>query len=329
MSKARIIGLGSYLPKKILTNADLEKMVDTTDEWIFTRTGMKERRIAHEGEFTSHMGHAAALIALEKGGLTPEDIDLILVATMSPDYMYPSTACLIQASLNAKNAVALDIQAACTGFIYGLSIAKAYIESGLYQNILLIASEKMSALVDYQDRASCVLFGDGAAAAVITNKGAGFFIDKVLLGADGSVADLLMVEAGGTRQPATLDTIQSKKHYMKLNGKELFKHAVRRMANAASEIVSQSKLHLNDIAWLIPHQANTRIIDGVVKMVQFPEEKVFKTIHKYGNTSASSVAIALDELSQEKEIQLGEKLLLVAFGAGLTWGSVILTKGCE
>lgn len=324
--KARIIGLGSYLPEKVLTNSDLEKMVETSDEWIVSRTGMKERRLAGMAEFASDMGANAATKALENASISSTAIDLILVATMTPDYISPSTAALIQASLKATNAAAVDIQAACSGYLYGLSVAKAYIESGLYKNILLIASEKMSSFIDYEDRNTCVLFGDGAAAAVISGEGKGFLIETVCLGADGTLAELLFIPAGGTRNPATPETLAKRMHFMKMNGKELFKHAVRRMISAAMDCLNKSGLKKEDISWLVPHQANARIIDSIADTLSIPLDKVYKTLHKYGNTSASSMGIALDELTQEHQIQPEEHLLLVAFGGGLTWGAALLKK---
>lgn len=325
-AKARITGLGSYLPEQILTNQDLEKIVETSDEWIFSRTGIKERRIAGLQEFTSDMGVKAAHKALEAAGLAVTQIDLILVATMTPDYISPSTAALIQGALGAKQAAAFDLQAACAGYLYGLSMAKAYIESGMYQNILFISTEKLSSFIDYKDRSTCVLFGDGASAAVISNKGAGFEINQVCLGCDGSLSELLYIPGGGSRNPASLATLEQGLHYLKMNGKEIFKYAVRQMQASALECLQKSGLALDSISWLIPHQANVRIIDAIAKNLNIPDEKVYKTVHKYGNTSAASLAIALDELVQEASINSGEHLLLVAFGAGLTWGATILTK---
>lgn len=324
---ARIIGTGSYLPKKILSNHDLEKMVDTSDEWIFTRTGMKERRIAAPQEFTSTMGVAAAKIALEEANLPVDQIDLILVATLTPDYIFPSTAAIIQSELKATQAAAMDFQAACTGFLYGLSMAKGFIESGLYRNILLIASEKLSSIVDYTDRNTCVLFGDGASCAVISGeREEGLKIREVCLGADGQLADLLILPAGGCRAPASLETVEGKQHYIRMEGKEVFKHAVRRMESAAKECIDKALMREDEIDWLIPHQANERIIEACAKRFNIDESKVYKTVHKYGNTSASAIAIALDELLKEKKVVEGENMLLVAFGAGFTWGACILTK---
>jgi 3-oxoacyl-[acyl-carrier-protein] synthase-3 len=323
---ARIVGMGVYLPEKVLTNQDLEKMVDTSDEWIVTRTGMKERRIASENEFTSDLGAKAAQNALKNAGKTVDEIDLILVATLTPDFMFPSTATLIQSLLGATKAAAFDFQAACTGYLYGLSIAKSYIESGLYKNILLIASEKLSSIVNYKDRNTCVLFGDGAAACVISDSGSGLFIQEVCLGADGGVSDLIRMPAGGCREPASLKTVEECRHTIFMEGKEVFKHAVRRMENAAKECLEKAKMEEKEINWLVPHQANERIIDAMGKRFSIPDDRVYKTVHKYGNTSASAIAIALAELVVEKEIAVGENILLVAFGAGLTWGATVLTK---
>jgi 3-oxoacyl-[acyl-carrier-protein] synthase-3 len=323
---ARIIGLGSYLPAKILTNQELEQMVETSDEWIVSRTGMHERRIAATDEYTSDMGAQAAEQALRSCGLDSNEIDMILVATMSPDYISPSTANLIQSKIKAEKAAAMDIQAACTGFLYALSIAKAYIESGCFRHVLVIAAEKMSAFIDYKDRTTCVLFGDGAGAAVVAAHGEGFRIDTLCLGSDGQLADLVKIPAGGARNPATHATVDQGLHFFKMSGNEVFRHAVRRMSAAARECLLKSGLEETDVSWLIPHQANKRIIDAIAKNFNIPIHKVYQTIHKYGNTSASSIVIALDELMQEQEFHEGDHLLLTAFGGGLTWGASILTK---
>jgi len=325
MAKAKIIGTGSYLPKKVLSNADLEKMVDTSDEWIVTRTGMRERRIAAKDEFTSTLGVKAAKKAIKNAGIKPQDVDLILVATLTPDYIFPSTACLIQSELEIE-AAALDIQAACSGYIYGLSLAKAYVEAGLYKNILLVASEKLSSIVDYEDRSTCVLFGDGAAACVVSSEGKGLVLGDVVLGSDGCQADILIMPAGGSRNPATSDTVQAKMHAIKMGGQEVFKHAVRRMESSSKECIEKAGLKEEDIRWLIPHQANIRIIDAIAKRFHVPSDRVVITVDKYGNTSASTIGIALDELLSENKVSPGDTILLTAFGAGLTWGSMVLTN---
>lgn len=323
---ARITGMGSYQPERVLTNQDLEKIVDTTDEWISSRTGMKERRIAAPNEASSDMGIEAAKKALNASGVKAADIDLVLVATSTPDHLMPSTAAIIQSAVGAEKAAAFDLLAACTGFLYGLSTAKAYIESGMYRNVLLVASEKISSFIDYQDRTTCVLFGDGASAAVISDEGDGFALDSVCLGADGSLANLIIIPGGGSRIPLTKETLSDRQQYFKMSGKEVFRHAVRRMSAAAKECLERAGLDKSEISWLVPHQANERIIDALAKGFQIPIEKVGKTVHKYGNTSAPSVAMTLDEVLMENEIQDGEHLLLVAFGSGLTWGASVITK---
>lgn len=324
--KARITGLGSYLPQRVLSNYDLEKLVDTNDEWISSRTGMKERRIAAPQEFASDMGREAALKALQRSGTDVKDIQIIIVATTTPDYLMPTTANLIQAQIGAVNAAAMDLHAACTGFLYGLSVAKAYVESGIYKRVLLVASEKMSAFIDYTDRNTCILFGDGASAAVISDEGSGLAIDHVTLGSDGEGAQLITLLGGGTRHPCSKESLEQGLHFFRMSGKEVFKQAVRRMTAAAETCIAETNLSSDKISWLVPHQANERIIDAVGKNFDIPVSKIYKTVHKYGNTSAPSVAIALDELTQEHSIAEQEHLLLVAFGAGLTWGASILTK---
>ena len=321
---ARIRGTGAYVPSRVLSNADLERMVDTSDEWIVTRTGMKERRIAEEGECTSDMCCHAAREALENAGLKADEIDLILVATITPDYVFPSTACLLQKKLGATRAAALDIQATCSGYIYGLSIAKAFIESGVYRNILLVAGEKLSSITDYSDRNTCILFGDGAGACVVSSQGKGLVVQGCNLGADGEQADLIKMRGGGCKHPATHETVDQKLHYIQMAGKETFKHAVRRMAAATKECLEESGMTEDQISWLIPHQANLRIIEALGKRLAVPHDRIFLTIHKYGNTSASSVGIALHELLKEKNLEKGEHVVLAAFGGGLTWGAAVL-----
>jgi 3-oxoacyl-[acyl-carrier-protein] synthase III len=323
--KARIVATGSYLPERVLTNQDLEKMVETSDEWISSRTGMKERRIAAEDEFTSDLGVKAAQKAMNEAGITSEEIDLILVATLTPDYPIPSTACLIQSQLGASRAAALDIQAACTGFLYGLSLAKGLVEAGMYKTVLLIAAEKLSSITNYKDRNTCVLFGDGAAACIVRGEGQGMLIHDVSLGSDGCQAELLIVPGGGSRKPASSQTVADNLHYIHMEGKEVFKHAVRRMEGACKESLAKAGFEEDRAAWLIPHQANMRIIEALAKRFNVSMEKVFVTLHKYGNTSASSLGIALDEFRKEKEVAVGEPVLLAAFGAGFTWGASVLT----
>ena len=323
--KAKIIGTGSYLPEKILTNSDLEKMVETSNEWIVTRTGIEQRRLAAPDEYTSTMGIKAAQKAILDALISPEEIDMILVATLTPDYLFPSTACMIQTAIGAKKAAALDIQAACSGYIYALSLAKAFVESKIYKNVLIIAAEKLSAITNYKDRSTCVLFGDGAAAAIVSDREKGLVIEGVHLGADGEQADLLMMEAGGCRKPASLETVAENRHFISMAGNEVFKHAVRRMEGACKDCLEALQFNESDINWVIPHQANLRIIDAIARRFShLKSEQIFKTVQKYGNTSASSVGIALDELLKKGFLKTDEKIMLTAFGSGFTWGAAVL-----
>ncbi len=321
---AKITGLGAYVPERVLTNQDLEKLVDTNDEWIVTRTGIRERRIAREDEHCSDMAEIAAKQAMESAGKTAEEIDLILVSTCTPDYLFPSTAAIVQGKLGATKAAALDYQAACTGFVYGLSVAKAFVESGLYKNVLLIAAEKLSPFVDFEDRATCILFGDGAAAAWICDDPEGLEIEHVQLGANGTEAGLVRLPGGGSRHPANGKTLSDKMHFLQMEGQEIFKHAIRNMLRASNECLAAMNLTADDVEWMVPHQANKRIIDGIAKRLDFPLEKIKLTVQKYGNTSASSVPIALHELMEEETLKPDARLLLTSFGAGLTWGSAII-----
>lgn len=324
--RAKIVATGSYLPKKILTNKDLEKMVNTSDEWIITRTGIQERHLADENECTSDMGVEAAKQAIARAGISPLEIDLIIVPTCTPDYLFPSTSALIQRALQAHNAATFDLQAACTGYLYALSIAKAYIESGIYKNILIVASDKMSSIVDYEDRNTCVLFGDGASAAIVSGEGAGLIIKDVCLGTDGEEAELLILPGGGSKNPSTIDSVQNKMHFLKMEGRVVYRHAVRLMEMAVKHTMERVGLTSEDVDWLVPHQANIRIISAIAKRFNVPMEQVYKTVHKYGNTSASGVAIALDELMNQNILKTDQNILLVAFGSGFTWGASVLTK---
>ncbi|NGX34193.1 MAG: 3-oxoacyl-[acyl-carrier-protein] synthase 3 protein 1 [Candidatus Anoxychlamydiales bacterium] len=326
MTKAKIIGLGSYYPEKVLTNKDFEKMVETSDEWIRTRTGVEERRIAAQDEFTSDMGAEAAKKALRDANLNESDIDFILVATSTPDYIFPSTACLIQEKLKANNIPCLDIQAACSGYVYALTLAKSLVETKTYKNVLIIATEKLSSIVNYKDRKTAILFGDAAAASIVSLKGKGLAIKSTYLSASGKEADLLMLPAGGSRHPASIETVKENKHFLQMQGKEVYKHAVRRMTEAIEKCLEQANLTEKDISWLIPHQANERIIDAIAKRFEHLEsDKVFKeVVRKFGNTSASSVGLALDILKKENRIKPKEKILLSVFGAGFAWGACIL-----
>jgi len=323
MEQSGILGLGCYLPDKKITNKDLEKMVDTSDEWIMTRTGIRERRIAPKEFAASDLGLEAAMAAIKDAGLAPEDIDLIIAATVTGDMAFPSTACIIQDKIGAKNAAAFDINAACSGFVFGITTAKNYVDSGLYKNALVIGTEKMTSLVDWQDRSTCVLFGDGAGACVI-GKSKNRQIVSCFIGCDGSGGNLLKLPAGGSRMPATEETVKNKLHFLKMEGNEVFKLAVKVMADAANKAVTKAGLLCSDIDLLIPHQANIRILMAVAKKIGLPEEKIFLNIEKYGNMSSASTAVALAEANKEGRIKKGDNVTLVAFGAGLTYGAVVI-----
>ena len=319
-----IVGVGSYVPEKIVTNADLEKTVDTTDEWITTRTGIRERRIAAADEFTSDLGAKAALKAMAKAGVTGDQIQLIIVATITPDMTFPSTAALIQQKIGALRAAAFDIEAACSGFIYALEIGQQFIMSRTYDTVLVIGAEKLSAIIDWKDRNTCVLFGDGAGAAILQNRADSHGLLTACMGADGSKADLLSMPGGGSRCPATVASVQAGMHYLRMEGKETFKSAVNAMNSAAQEALARCKLDISQIKCVIPHQANRRIIDAVGERLGVRPDQVFVNLDRYGNTSAASVAIALDEVVEQGIIQRGDLVLLLVFGAGLTWGSAVI-----
>jgi 3-oxoacyl-[acyl-carrier-protein] synthase-3 len=319
-----ITGVGSYVPAKILTNADLEKMVDTSDEWITTRTGIKERRIAAENEFTSDLAAEAARRAMKKAGITAGQIDLIIVATITPDMPFPSTACLVQRKIGAQKAAAFDLEAACAGFIYALEIAQQFIMSRTYDTVLVIGAEKLSAITDWKDRNTCVLFGDGAGAAILQNRPNAHGLLTAVMGADGEKADLLYMPGGGSRCPATAESVNGRMHYLRMNGKETYKNAVQAMLTAAQEAMRRCEIDISKIKCIIPHQANRRIIDAVGERLGAKPEQLFINVEKYGNTSAASVAIALDEAVASGRIQHGDLILLVVFGAGLTWGAAVI-----
>ncbi len=321
--KVGIIGLGSYLPEKVLMNKDLEKMVDTTDEWIVTRTGIRQRRIARPDEATSDMALEAAKRALDSAKLKPEDLDLIIVATITPDMFFPATACLVQHKLGARNIPAFDISVACSGFIYGIAIANQFIKSGIYKHALVVGAEKLSSITDWSDRTTCVLFGDGAGAAILGPVKEGGIL-SVYLGADGSKGPLLNLPAGGSRMPASRKTVEDKLHTIKMNGTELFKHAVKIMADAALEATRPLNLKGDDIDLVIPHQANIRILMAVAKRMGLSADKIYLNIDKYGNMSAASSAVALAEAVKEGRIKKGNRILLDAFGGGLTWGAMVI-----
>jgi 3-oxoacyl-[acyl-carrier-protein] synthase-3 len=321
---AAIAGTGSFAPSRILTNLDLEKIVETSDEWITTRTGIKERRISENGTGASDLALEASRLALEEAGLGPEQIDLILLGTVTPDYILPSTACVLQDKLGAKNAAVLDIVAACSGFIYGLSIASAFIGMGQYKNVLVIGVETLSKIVNWEDRNTCVLFGDGAGAAVVSATSEEKGILGTFLSGDGSLANLLHIPVGGGKTPLTKENFDLKQHYITMQGNEVFKSAVRAMDSAARHIIQEVGLTSEEIDLLIPHQANIRIIEALAKRLKVPMDKVYVNIDRYGNTSAASVPIALDEARKKGVIKPGSRTVLVAFGAGFTWGSAVV-----
>lgn len=318
-----IAGLGAYLPEKVLTNFDLEKMVDTTDEWIRTRTGIQERRIAEPGTPASDLGLRAALVALDDAGMKPSDLDLIIVATITPDSFFPSTACAIQHKLGARCG-AFDMAAACSGFIYALNVANGLIASGLYQNILVVGTEVLSGFIDWKDRSTCVLFGDGAGAAIISRHAKRGKIIAGSIGSDGSQGDILNIPAGGSAIPPTEDSVRSGLHTLKMQGTEVFKVAVRTMDESVREVLQSAGIQLSDLKLLIPHQANQRILQAVRERLELPEEKVFMNVHRYGNISSASIIVALYEAVREGRIQKDDYVALVAFGGGLTWGSTLL-----
>ena len=319
-----IAGVGSYVPARVLTNAELEKMVNTTDEWITTRTGIKERRLAAKDEFTSDLATKAALKAIQRAEVKPEEIDLIIVATITPDMPFPSTAAIVQRNIGAFRAAAFDMEAACSGFIYAMEIAQQFIMSRTYDTVLVIGAEKLSSIVDWQDRNTCVLFGDGAGAAVLRNKPGAHGLLTAVMGADGRKADLLFMAGGGSRCPATAESVASRMHFLRMEGKETFKCAVQAMQTAAEEALRRCEIDISRIKLIVPHQANLRIIQAVGERLGATPEQLFVNLHKYGNTSAASVAIALDEALQSGRVKPGDLVLLIVFGAGLTWGSAVI-----
>ncbi|RAP76298.1 beta-ketoacyl-ACP synthase III [Paenibacillus montanisoli] len=319
-----IIGTGKYVPERILTNKDLEQMVETNDEWIVTRTGMRERRLAAPEQATSDLALHASKKALEAAGITAEDLDLIVVATITPDMFFPSTACLLQEKLGAKKAAAFDLSAACSGFIYGLATASNMIATGMYKHVLVVGAETLSRITDYTDRNTCILFGDGAGAVVLGQVPEGRGFKSFELGADGAGGELLKVCAGGSRTPSSPESIANKQHYIYMAGNEVYKFAVRIMGNAAEEALRKAGVDKGQIDLLIPHQANIRIIQSALNRLNLPEEKCMINLHKYGNVSAASIPIALAEAVEENRVNEGDCLVLVGFGGGLTWGASVL-----
>ena len=323
---AALKSIGSYVPKRVLTNHDLEQMVDTSDEWIVKRTGIKERRLAHDDEVTSDLGYNAAKQAIQRADIDIDDIDMVVCATLSPDYLtMPSTAAMISHKLGINNVMAFDISAACTGFVYLIALAKSFIESGTKKNILIIGAEKISSIIDYEDRSTCILFGDGAGAAIISaTEDKNEAIVDVLASADGKHGELLMTPGGGSKNPIREHNVNEKLQYMKMAGNEVFKVAVKTLTNDVVQILEKNKMTSKDVDIFIPHQANHRIIEAVRTKLNFPIEKTAMTIEKYGNTSSASIPMAINDMYESGRIKYGDLMLLDAFGGGFTWGSALI-----
>lgn len=321
--RIKIRSMGIYLPEKVLTNLDLEKMVETSDEWITTRTGIKERRIAAEEQVTSDLGVAAARQALDRAGLRPEDIDLILVATNSPDTLFPSTACWVQKKLGTREMPAFDLQAGCTGVLYGLIVAEGLILSGTCRRVLLIGVDILSKITNWEDRTTCVLFGDGAGAFILEESDDDSGLLSHFWGADGSLGELLILPGGGTLHPASEQTVKEKMHYIHMKGNDVFKHAVKRMGESIVESLKSAGLDKQQVDFLIPHQANLRIIDAIGERLDLNPEQVVVNVDRYGNMSVATIPVALYELQEEGKLQPGKIVAMVAFGAGFTWAAAV------
>lgn len=320
----RILSTGSYVPDRVLTNSDLEKMVDTSDEWIVTRTGISERHIADPEQAASDLALPAARAALEEAGIGPLDLDAIICATVTPDQMFPSTGCLLQAKLGASRAFAFDLSAACSGFLYSIYVANSMIASGAVNRVLVVGSELLSRLTNWTDRTTCILLADGAGAAVLGPGDDDHRIISLMLGADGTYGNLIEMPAGGSRIPATEESVRNMLHTVHMRGNEVFKMGVRGMADACLKVLEQAGYDASRVSLLVPHQANLRIIEATAKRLEIPSEKVFTNIHKYGNTSAASVPLALDEARRTGRLNPGDLVLMVVFGGGLTWGAALV-----
>lgn len=318
------LGIGSYLPERILTNADLSKMVETSDEWIRTRTGIRERHIAGEQEATSDMAAEAARRALASAGVEATDVDLIVVATVTPDMGFPNTACFVQKHLGARNAYCFDLEAACSGFLYGVEAARHFIAAGTLRTALVVGAEKLSSITDWKDRGTCVLFGDGAGAAILQARDGARGILSSFMGSDGALANLLSLPGGGSRHPASRETIEKGLHFIKMAGNEVFKHAVRCMCDAAQKALERAGLTIADVSLVVPHQANMRIIQAIAERLGNSMDKFYVNLDQVGNLSAASIPVALDEAVRVGRVQRGDKILLIAFGGGFTWGAMVL-----
>jgi 3-oxoacyl-[acyl-carrier-protein] synthase-3 len=327
--KIQVKGIGYSLPSNILSNKDLECMVDTTDQWIVDRTGVRERRIAPLGTATSDYSYEAALMAMQQAGVKPEEIDLIIEATSTADMLFPSTACQVQERLAAWNAAAFDLEAGCTGFIYGVAVAEKFLLSPSYKNILVIGGDLVSRVVDYTDRGSCILFGDGAGAAVLSRGSDQYGLLASYIGADGRGGKHLYMPAGGSAQPATLESVEARQHYLKMNGQEIFKFAATIIDQVATRLLDEAGLTYEDIDIFVPHQANLRIIKAAVRRMNIAPEKTLLNIQKYGNMSAASIPVALSEAEQEGQLKPGDLVLMIGFGAGLTYGGMIMRWGSD
>ena len=324
MNSVGIKGMGYYVPENVVTNFDLEKIVDTTDEWIRTRTGIEERRFASPDEATSDLSYKAALKAIEVAKIDKNQIDMIIVATCTPDYIVQGTSCLVQNKLGLTSIPCLDVNAACSGFIYGMSMAYSLVKSKIYKNILVVGAETLSRIIDMQDRNTCVLFGDGAGAVIIGEVEEGYGILGLSLGAEGEDDMILKVPAGGTRKPNNEETIKNRENFLIMKGKEVFKFAVTVLPKVTLDALEQSKLSVNDLSMIFPHQANERIIEAASKRIEFPLEKFYMNLNRFGNTSAASIAIALGEALEKGLVKKGDNIALTGFGAGLTYGSMVM-----
>ncbi|MDQ6693492.1 MAG: ketoacyl-ACP synthase III [Chloroflexota bacterium] len=320
-------GWGSAVPEKVLTNADLEKIVETSDEWITSRTGIRQRHVVSEGESTATLAVRASRAALERAGISPWQVDLVICCTATPDYLFPATACLVQHEIGAEKAGAFDLEAACSGFVYGISVGSQFIQAGSYKTVLVVAAEVLSRFLDWEDRTTCVLFGDGAGAVVLTASDTKSGLLSFVLGSHGVGGDLIILPAGGSKMPASPETLKDHSHFIKMNGQEVYRFAVRIMGDSAVEALGKAGLKYEDISLFIPHQANLRIINSIADRLHLDPQKVFIDIDKYGNTSAASIPIALCEAVEQGRVAPGDNLLFVAFGAGLTSAAAVVRWG--